>query len=116
MYGLTIKHRRFKSDRIIRAINYTIIIAWLISLFLAALYATIATDVVYRDEGARLGAAWDENFKRYAFYLTVILFINCSAGLALNYYRHRRRDDAYHKSLLVFGLISLAGIIFYLFR
>ena len=52
---------------------------------------------------------------RYVFYMMIGGLFVSGFGLAVNIRRKRRRDDEIYLSLVLVGIISLAGIIFYLY-
>lgn len=50
------------------------------------------------------------------FIILVLNFAVCTMGFIFNMARHRRKTDRFNKSIIIMGLLSLAGILWYLFR
>lgn len=52
---------------------------------------------------------------RYVLFIMVLLFVMCVIGLVLEFFRHHRKTDKYDKVFIVFGILSIIGIIAYFF-
>jgi hypothetical protein len=111
MEKLSDEKRHFGADRIMRSINFLVLLSWILGLGLLGFLSMTDTSVFYRDAGIRIGYDRDDALREYAMYLTVALLINCVTGLVFNSIRHRRKNDRYHTSLVVFSLISIAAIV-----
>ncbi len=62
-----------------------------------------------------LRSTWDMELARVLFYLMLAGLCLSLGGLALNALRHRRAEDEWRLNLVVIALISLGGILGYLF-
>lgn len=58
--------------------------------------------------------SWDFDLLQYIFYLMMMGLILSIAGLLVHRRRDRRHDDGYGLYLIILGLISVSGIISYL--
>jgi hypothetical protein len=111
--------RRKGPDTVVRAVWWTAGISWL--LFIAALVfvetARPETETFFdRQFNISIREYWDENALLYVFIVLVLNFAVCTIGLIFNMARHRRKTDRFNKSILVLGTLSLAGILWHLFR
>lgn len=50
------------------------------------------------------------------FVILVLNFAVCTIGFIFNLARHKRKTDRFNKSILILGALSLAGILWYIFR
>lgn len=58
--------------------------------------------------------SWDFDLFQYIFYLMVMGLVLSLAGLFVHSKRNRRGDDGFGLYLIMLGLISVAGIVTYL--
>jgi len=59
---------------------------------------------------------WDEDLLRYAFYILLLNLAACIIGFILNLLRQKRKTDRISKSIIVLSVITLSGILWYMFR
>lgn len=45
-------------------------------------------------------------------YALLVTFLLCLFGLIFNIFRHKRKTDKFNKSIIILGLISLAGFVY----
>ncbi len=57
---------------------------------------------------------WDMGLVEVVFYLMVLSLCVSIAGLLINATRRKRNDDGFRKYLVVLGLISVFGVVYYL--
>ncbi len=60
-----------------------------------------------------LRRAWDMGLARYIYYLMIMGVVLSTIGLFLHSRRSKREADGYGLYLMVLGVISMAGVIFY---
>ncbi len=59
---------------------------------------------------------WDQELIHYLFYLMIFGLCISVIGIVINSRRHHRKDDRFKYILIILGIISLFGIIKYLFK
>ena len=110
--------RRKGPDLWIKSLRWFAIVGWLFMVSALVIFAKAKPQVetfIERYYSIKLRTIWDMEWMRYIFYLMILgLCISC-VGLAINIKRHRRKNDEYRVSMILLGLISLFGIILYLF-
>lgn len=112
-----IKERRKEPDKFIKIVNGIVLISVLLAIFI---FLVAFTPGAYRDFiGIRdlrgiFGQPVQKNMMRAAFYLMLIQLMISITGVILSMLYHKRRNDKYHYSLMIFGALSLAGIALYL--
>lgn len=109
--------RRRGPDLLVKSIQYFATVSWvlILLLFIALSVAKPRMETFFdRWGGGRLSGTWDKTFMGYAFYLMVLLFIICTIGLIANSSRHKRKNDSYNLSLVIFEIMSIIGIILYI--
>jgi len=65
--------------------------------------------------GIATRSTWDLDTARVLFYLMILGLLISAVGLSLKKVRTRRRTDSRFYSVLLMGIISILGIIYYLF-
>lgn len=116
-YGKTPKRRK-GPDLWFKSLRWMAVFGWLL-LFAALLLSSKARPEIktlihsYDDLPYRI--SWNMKLARYVFYMMIVGFCASGVGLAINIRRKRRRDDEIYVSLVLVGIISLAGILFYLY-
>lgn len=111
--------RRKGPDAVVKAVWWTAGISWL--LFVAALIfvETARPEIATffdRQFNISIRDYWDENVLLYVFIIHVLNYAVCVIGFIFNMARHKRKTDRFNRSILVLGALSLAGILWYLFR
>jgi len=59
---------------------------------------------------------WDKTLLPVAFILLVVSLAICLVAFFFNKMRMRRKTDKYRKSIIVIGVITIAGIVLFLIR
>jgi len=111
--------RRKGPDIIVKTVWVVSAVSWLLIIIALAFAQKAAPEIeTFFDRylGKTVRSYWDENSLRYAFIIFIINFIICVAGFILNMKRKRRKTDKVSKSIILLGLASLFGILWYLFR
>ncbi|GAB4370567.1 MAG: hypothetical protein Kow0042_12870 [Calditrichia bacterium] len=110
--------RRKGPDLWTKSLRWLAVFGWLI-LFAALIIVGITKPetVTFFDQKFQFYKAGTENplLTRIIFYLMILGLLLSLMGVFINLKRLRRRDDEYRLSLILLGLISLSGIIIYLF-
>jgi hypothetical protein len=113
-----IRERRKRPDKFIKIVNALVLVSIFIvmAIILIALEPGSNKDLkMARPLQKIFGEPVEANMMRAAFYLMVFQLGISIAGFALSMFYHKRRNDRYHYSLVVFGVLSLTGIVYYLF-
>jgi hypothetical protein len=63
-----------------------------------------------------LRTTWDQDLARYIFYLMILGCFLSVTGLIINIQRSRRKDDGYKAYLFMLALLSVAGIVLYVYK
>lgn len=113
------KERRKGPDIIVKSVWAVSAISWLLIIFALAFAdkARPQSETFFdRYLGKTARSFWDENLLRYAFIIFIINLVVCIIGFVLNMQRQRRKTDKISKSIILLGIASLSGILWYLFR
>ena len=111
--------RRKGPDSVVKAVWWSAGISWL--LFIAAIVFTEnarprLSTFFDRQFNVSVRDYWNENALLYAFIILVLNFAVCIIGFIFNMARHKRKTDKISKSILVLGIVTFAGILWYLLR
>ncbi len=115
----THRERRRGPDFWLRSIKGLVIICW--CLLLAIMIIMDFAKPTYETFFDRLAhvpvtSSWNTELLQVLFYLMVLGLELSLLGLLLNTRRNKRKTDHYPGSLFFIAGVSLAGIIYYLFR
>ncbi len=108
-----IKNRRRGPDFMIKCINFTALICWII-IFVIFVIVSISKPPPGSYLGKGLAKTWNVELMQYAFYLMFPLLLIGIIGLIINTSRHQRKTDTYSKSLILSLVLSFIGIIIYI--
>jgi len=111
--------RRKGPDAVVKAVWSTVGISWLLFITALIFVETARPEVETffdRQFNISIRDHWDENALLYVFIILVLNFAVCTMGFIFNLARHRRKTYRFNKSILIIGTLSLAGILWYLFR
>ncbi len=110
--------RRKGTDIWLKVLSSLGAVGWLVMLIAMIIlekakppFETIAT----RFANVRLRTTWDEELTRHLFYLMCLGLVISIAGIVINARRLSRKNDHLRINLIIVYLISLFGIIMYLF-
>ena len=116
MAVITRTERRKGPDPYVKVISYFSGATWLLVMVILAIVSSAQpkTPTLF-DRNARMmgSGTWDKSLLVYAIIALAVTAIICFTGLAINSIRHRRKSDIYNRSLMVFGVGSIIGIIVY---
>ncbi len=110
------KNKRQGPDLLVRSKETMIFISWIMffAIFMLVSLAKPQTGGLLPGfYNASMSSAWDSGKLQVAFLLMICLAIMSVFGLFVNSLRIRRKGDGYSFSFIVFGAISLIGIILY---
>lgn len=109
-----VKNRRRGPDVVIRWINYTAVISWIILIIIFLMVSLSKPGMVFNPKsGLNIGATWDMKLLRYALYMVFPLFILSIIGLISNASRHKRKSDRFNKTIIINLILSLGCIIYF---
>ena len=116
-----IKNRRKQADWVVNAAAALSVIAWVVAFFVV-LVLDIASDRPAMPGlqtwlgGGPVHPVWNATLLPVGLVLLVVSFLCSVAAFMFNMMRMRRKTDKYRKSVIIMGLITLAGIVFYVIR
>ncbi|MCK4950751.1 MAG: hypothetical protein KAS48_02955 [Gammaproteobacteria bacterium] len=115
--------RRIGPDLWTRALCWVGIAGWMIMLAVYVLLdrakperGTFIDTMYFEQLGipVNVDSRWDMGLVEVVFYLMVLSLCVSIAGLLINATRRKRNDDGFRKYLVVLGLISVFGVVYYL--
>jgi len=111
-----VPRRRRGPDTLIRWINYLSTTAWIVIMVILIIVSMTkpGSTINYFGRNVQLYSRGDSSLMDWVLYLLIFLFSICSIGLMINSLRHRRKEDKYNRTLIVFGIGSILGIIIYI--
>ena len=113
-------NKRKQADWVVNAAAVLSVIAWVFA-FLVTLVLDLASPerdnffTNFLGDGT-VRAEWDTTLLPIGLILLVVSFLCCVAAFMFNMMRMRRKTDKYRKSVIIMGLLSLAGIVFFVVR
>ena len=116
-----IKNRRKQADWVVNAAAALSVIAWVVAFFVV-LVLDIASDRPAMPGlqtwlgGGPVHPVWNTTLLPIGLVLLVVSFLCSVAAFMFNMMRMRRKTDKYRKSVIIMGLITLSGIVFYVIR
>lgn len=109
--------RRKRRDWVTRAISIISIAGWVLAIS-ALLFLQTASpqgaDMFTINSRTVLKSSWNTNLLRIILVMLIVVFVACAFGFCFNLLRHKRKTDRYKKSIIILGLISIAGIALFL--
>ena len=111
--------RRRGPDVVVKAVWWIVGISW--ALFITAITFTDLAkpkNETFFDRffDVSVRGYWDEDLLRYSFYIVLMNLVVCIIGFVLNILRQRRKTDKISKSIIILSVITLSGILWYIFR
>lgn len=116
-YGLY-RFKRSGPDFWVKTIESLCVVGWLLMLIALLVIGTAKPEIETffdRYYSVPLRRTWDLELTRYVFYIMLLGLFLSVFGLLANSRRISRKEDSYRDSLIIVGVISLIGIIKYLF-
>jgi hypothetical protein len=113
MNGIKRVNRRHGPDTMVKVISIFSGISWLLVVIVFGIitYGKPRLGMMFFHEGVT--ESWNKTILGYASLLLFFVFIVCFIGIFINMSRHKRKSDRFNKSLIVFGIASLLGILYY---
>ena len=113
-------NRRRQSDWVVNAAAALSVIAWVVAFFVTLVLDLASPErdnffTNFLGEGM-VRTEWDPALLPIGLVLLVVSFLCCIAAFMFNMMRMRRKTDKYRKSVIIMGLITLSGIVFYVIR
>ncbi|HEX2947007.1 MAG TPA: hypothetical protein VHT96_13755 [Clostridia bacterium] len=115
----TFTERRRGPDAVIKAVWWATGISWvliIIALIITAEAQPKHENFIDRLYHVTVRSYWDRNLLSYVFYILLLNLATCIFGFILNMLRQKRKTDKISKSVIVLGLITLSGIIWYMIQ
>lgn len=111
-------NRRKRRDFFICLINLCIVASWIFVVFSFVIFKkALPVGRTFYDRYFKVNVGieqgWDAARVQALFYLMAATFCVSLLGLYLRSKRHRRMDDHYSASLIVFGIVSAIGMVAY---
>ncbi len=111
--------RRSGPDVWFKMISWLSVIGWILMVIALVLFDVAKPHMLtFFDRFFHVSAAtvWDYQLTLYIFFVMVAGFLISAIGLLINARRHRRKKDHFSLSLMLLGIVSLFGAVFYLLR
>ncbi len=112
---LPISHdQRHRDDNLIKAIPIFGLISWIMSLVTIVFFLQARPEQLYNlDQFFHFQKRrfWDQSSLNAAILSAQIEFIFCIIGLVLNSKRHKRKEDRYHKGIILNLILSSAILV-----
>ena len=121
------RNRRKQADWVVNTAAVLSVLAWVVA-FSVVLVLDIASENVQMEglqawlasgaaTGGGSGSGWNiVLLRQIGLILLVVSFLCSVAAFIFNMMRMRRKTDKYRKSVIIMGLITLVGIVFYVIR
>ncbi len=108
--------RRKGPDLLLRALNWFIIIGWLL-MFVALILASVAKPQTqtFFDRLVHITpkTTWDVRLVTYILYIMILGLLISVVGLFINLKRNRRKEDELRVSFILIGMMSIIGMLIY---
>lgn len=112
------QNKRRKPDFLVKSLKWFVVISWLLMVTALLIFGAAIPEVELffdRKFNMKLISAWNQKLSLYLFYIMIVWFCISVIGLVINSRRCRRRNDEFHVSLIFLCVISVFGVIVYLF-
>ena len=114
----TFVERRKGPDIVVKAVWWVVGISWML-IITAVLFTDKAkperTTFFDRLFEVSVREYWDRDLLQNAFYVLLVNLAVCIIGFIMNMMRQKRKTDKISKSIIVLTVITLAGILWYVF-
>lgn len=108
--------RRKGPDLLLRALNWFIIVGWLL-MFMALILASLAKPQTqtFFDRLVHITpkTTWDVRLVTYILYIMILGLLISVVGLFINLKRNRRKEDELRVSFILIGMMSIIGMLIY---
>ena len=114
-----LKERRRKPDLVVRLATVLSLISWLVtfSVWIVLDRASPEKETMFsRFFGITVRSYWNSSLLQIAWTMLVVSLGTCILAFIFNILRKRRKTDKYKLSVIIIGVINIAGIIFFLSR
>ena len=117
--GGSFQEKRRQADWVVNAASALSVASWLVAfsvLLLLDIASPERADFFSNVFEGNLRTAWNLPILYAAFILLILAIISCIAAFIFNMMRMRRKTDKYRKSIIVIGLVTVVGFIFFTMR
>lgn len=109
--------RRKGPDAVVKAVWWATGISWLLIIIALAITGEAQPEhanFIDRLYKVTVRSTWDATLLSYVFYVLLLNLATCIFGFILNMLRQKRKTDKISKSIIILGLITLSGIVWYM--
>ena len=113
------QERRRQADWVVNAASILSVISWLVAFAVVLVLDIAAPERANFFTNVFDGVVtptWNQTFLPFALILLILSFCSCIAAFIFNMMRMRRKTDKYRKSVIIMGVLTLIGIIAFIFR
>jgi len=117
--GGSFQEKRRQADWVVNAASALSVASWLVAfsvLLLLDIASPERANFFSNVFEGTLRTAWNLPLLYAAFMLLILAVISCIAAFIFNMMRMRRKTDKYRKSIIVIGLVTVVGFIFFTMR
>ncbi len=110
--------RRKGPDFWVKALGWLSGFSWvlmLLGLFIVERAKPQSENLLAKAAKIEVNTNWDQGLIKYLFYLVIFGLCTSIIGIMINSRRYRREEDRFKLTLVVLGMLSIFGIIIYLF-
>jgi len=111
--------RRKKADWVVKMATILSVLSWLVAtavIFVLDRASPEKEHMFSRMFGVSVREFWETPLLNVALVLLIISLAICIFAFVFNMLRMRRKTDKYKKSIIIIGVITIIGIVFFIFR
>lgn len=112
------QNKRRKPDFWVRSLRWFVVTSWILMITALLIFGAAIPEIESffdRKFNMQLISTWNRKLSSYLFHIMIVWLCVSVTGLVINSRRCQRKDDEFHISLVFLGIISVFGIIVYLF-
>jgi len=114
--GNSFQEKRRQADWVVNAASALSVASWLVAfsvLLLLDIASPEQANFFSNVFEGTLRTAWNLPLLYAAFILLILAIISCIAAFIFNMMRMRRKTDKYRKSIIIIGIVTVIGFIFF---
>ncbi len=121
---MTVNNSRMKTERrkgpdlCVKVLGWLGVFSWFLmfmALFIIDRAKPEAENIFTKAAKIKVRTTWNQELTNYLFYLMIFGLCISIIGIVINSRRHHREEDRFRLTLIILGIISIFGIIKYLF-
>ena len=123
---VSFQDRRKKADWIVKMATILNLVSWAVAVAVWFVLESASPEremrfvtslmQVHFDSDIIVRNRWDMTLLPIAFFLLIASLCICIVSFMFNKMRMRRKTDKYRKSIIIIGIITILGIVFFLIR